>query len=431
MTEPFSLLVVSPRLPAPTGKADSRTVFRMIEFLAGRGHRVHLAAFVDSEARPESIPRLRELCTSLDLVPLSALRAKLQAAMGLFSDEPLQVRYFRHGAMRRAVERVIQAHSPQILYGHMFRSAQYLMPYRSIPKVLGLLASYTLNYRRLLDHLDRPAQRLLYGLEYRRIRRYEPRIMQRFERVLLISPHDLAAVDGGDRFRNVFFNPHGVEVQHYAEDLGLARETGSIVLNADFAAPTNVDAALFFHREIFPTVRRAVPNARLWLVGRRPTSAVRRLAADPDVTVTGFVEDLRPYLQRAAVAVDPLRAGAGLQNKVLVSMAAGLPVVLTPIANEGIDLPPDLVLLAAEPQEFARQVIRLLREPELGRRLGERGRRFVLERWSWEFHFAKFEEMIADLMRRGGDGEIRQYYPFPPVRRSGADHGVGAGDPLV
>lgn len=138
---------------------------------------------------------------------------------------------------------------------------------------------------------------------------------------------------------NVFFNPH--EVEHYAEDTGVEKRPKTIVMNADFEAPTNVDAATFFYEKIFPTVREAVPGAELVLAGRNPARPVRKMAEDPAVTVTGFVDEMRSYLQQASVSIDPLRIGAGMQNKVLVSMAAGTPVVATHMANEGLQIPPE------------------------------------------------------------------------------------------
>ena len=419
MHDPFSVLIVAPRLPMPLGKADSRTVYHMIKFLADRGHRVHLATFIAPGEPTGAVAPLEELCASVDVVPLQEWKSKLQLALGLFTPEPMQVWYYRYAAMHEAIRHIIERYRPDVLYGHLLRSAPYLLPYTRQRKALGLQIAYTLNYRRLVQHLTQPLMKAFYAVEYQKVKRYEPKIIPTFERVLLISPHDKAAVDPEGRFGNVFFNPHGIEADFYGEDLGLERVSGVIVMNADFEAPTNVDAALFFYQEIFPLVRAAVPEAKLWLVGRKPPPAIRQLASDPAVEVTGCVEDLREYLQRGTVAIDPLRIGAGLQNKVLVSMAAGLPVVATRIANEGIQVPEGTaILLADEPEAFARHVIRLLRNGEERQQIGERARAFVGQYWTWEYHFERFEEMLAQLVREGGSSPVEQYYPFPESERT-------------
>ena len=414
MADPFSILIVAPRLPMPLGKADSRTVYHMIKFLSDRGHRVHLATFSAPEDPAGAVEPLETLCASVDVVPLQEWKSKLQLGLGLFTSEPMQVWYYRYAAMREAVQRLIRQHQPDVLYGHLLRSAPYLLPYAQHKKALGLQIAYTLNYRRLVEHLKQPLIKAFYAVEYQKVKRYEPKIIPAFERVLLISPHDKEAVDPEGRFDNVFFNPHGIEADFYGENLGFERVPGTIVMNADFEAPTNVDAALFFYQDIFPLVRAAVPEARLWFVGRKPAPAIRQLADDPAVEVTGFVEDLREYLQRGAIAIDPLRIGAGLQNKVLVSMAAGMPVVATRIANEGIQVPEgSAILLADEPEAFAGHVVRLLQDEDERRRIGEQGRAFVRQYWTWEYHFERFEEMLVDLVHGGGKHSIEQYYPLP------------------
>ena len=413
MADPFSILIVAPRLPMPLGKADSRTVYHMIKFLADRGHRVHLATFSAPEDPASAVEPLEALCASVDVVPLQEWKSKLQLGLGLLTPEPMQVWYYRYATMREAVQRIVRQHQPDVLYGHLLRSAPYLLHYTQHKKALGLQIAYTLNYRRLVEHLKQPLMKAFYAVEYQKVKRYEPKVIPAFERVLLISPHDKEAVDPEGRFDNVFFNPHGIEADFYGERLGLERVPGTIVMNADFEAPTNVDAALFFYQEIFPLVRAAVPEARLWLVGRKPAPAIRRLADDPAVEVTGFVEDLREYLQRGAVAIDPLRIGAGLQNKVLVSMAAGMPVVATRIANEGIQVPEgSAILLADEPEAFAEHVIRLLQNEDEQRQIGEQGRAFVQRYWTWEYHFERFEEMLAELVCEGAERPVEQYYPF-------------------
>jgi glycosyltransferase involved in cell wall biosynthesis len=138
-------------------------------------------------------------------------------------------------------------------------------------------------------------------------------------------------------------------------------------------------------------------------VGADPLPAVRVLDRNPAVEVTGRVEDLRPYLDRAAVAVDPLRVGAGLQNKVLEGMSMGVPMVVTAVANEGIGAEPGRHLLVADrADDFARQVVRLLRDPEMRTRIGAAARRFVIDEWSWEKHFADLERELMALAAGGG-----------------------------
>ena len=152
--------------------------------------------------------------------------------------------------------------------------------------------------------------------------------------------------------------------------------------------------------------RRKSPDVTFFIVGANPHSSVRALDEDPSVTVTGEVDSIYSWLRRASVGVNPLRAGAGLQNKVLEGMACGLPLVVTPVANEGIKAVPGVHLLTAvAPSEFAEAVVRLLKSGDLRRRFGNAARDFIEENWSWDKHFDRLERMFEEDVR---------------VRRSGA-----------
>ena len=118
----------------------------------------------------------------------------------------------------------------------------------------------------------------------------------------------------------------------------------------------------------------------------------------PADAIPGFVEDLRPLYEKAKVGIDPLRIGAGLQNKLLVSMCMGQPMVSTSIANEGIAGVPDRhLLIADEPEEFAKAVVDLFENPERAASIAREARKYVEEKWTWEYHFDLLEKHLIDL----------------------------------
>jgi glycosyltransferase involved in cell wall biosynthesis len=156
-----------------------------------------------------------------------------------------------------------------------------------------------------------------------------------------------------------------------------------------------VDACRFFVKEIFPLVRREFPRARFTIVGANPTPEVRRLGRTIGVSVTGFVADTRKILRTAAVSVAPLRIARGIQNKVLEALAMGIPVVGTSSAVQGVEgLSGRDYLVGDDAQELAQAVCSLLRDPEMAREQGLRGRRFVEETYDWEVVFRPLDGML-------------------------------------
>jgi sugar transferase (PEP-CTERM/EpsH1 system associated) len=176
---------------------------------------------------------------------------------------------------------------------------------------------------------------------------------------------------------------NGVDLDYFGPEPQSAEEICVFVGAFDY--PPNIDGACWFARDVWPEVRNRRPQARLWLVGRRPVAAVRGLASLPGVEIHADVADVRAYVRRAAVAVAPLRIARGVQNKVLEAMAMARAVVTSPQTLAGVGARAGVELLAASaPHEWADAVTGLLADAEQRRRLGEAARRYVVSHHRWE-----------------------------------------------
>jgi len=164
----------------------------------------------------------------------------------------------------------------------------------------------------------------------------------------------------------------------------------------------NEDGMLFFVREILPLIRQAEPGTTLSIIGRAPTPAVKRLAEDAGIEVTGRVDDVRPHIAAGSVYVVPLRIGGGTRLKIFEAMAMAKAVVSTTVGAEGLPVTTgENVVIADEPAAFARAVVNLIRDPEQRRRLELEARRLVVERYDWSAVAGDFEEALGRLCRIG------------------------------
>lgn len=187
-----------------------------------------------------------------------------------------------------------------------------------------------------------------------------------------------------------------------------------LAFHGAFEAQANVDAALVLVREVLPLVRAQVPDARALLIGRDPPAAVQALAG-PDVEVTGAVPDVRAQLQRAAVHVDAMFTGTGLKNKVLEAMAAGLPVVATPLALSGIGAS-EGTILARTPAEVGACVVQLLQDRGHLASTAAAARRRVVRDFAWGAS-ATAVERIWERAAAEKYGHMKPRDPQPePVR---------------
>lgn len=394
----MKIVVVAPRFPFPLDKGDRLTIYHLLKFFSER-HQVSLVCFLEPDQDPAWVEKVEPFCERVELVPLSKPRAYANCLLGLPSRTPMQMQYYSDPRVHEAVRDVVADVQPDLLYAHTIRMGQYIEGLRDYARVLAMQISMTLNYRRLAERADNPLSKLFFGVEYQKVRNYEAEFARKFDKILLISKHDLDAIEQKTPLTNVFYSPHGVDFAFFTPDEDAVKEPHSLIFTGNMNYAPNVDAALYFYRDIFPLVREQVPDAHFKIVGASPAPEIAAIADDEAVTVTGRVPDLRTYMNSAQVAIDPLRIGAGLQNKVLEGMSMGLPMVITSVANEGIQAVPDQnVLIGDTPETFAQQTVKLLQDAELRTQIGAAARQFIVQNWSWEKHFGDLEEMFISLV---------------------------------
>lgn len=400
----LEILFLYSRPPLPMTRGDELTVSHLLEFLHARGHVVDFVTLIGAgqTMRPEHEAWLRSRCRTVELIPHSLKRNAPRGLQGWLAGRPFQIGLLLSPAQLERVRALVTANRYDMAYAYYIRSAEALREARRVrPELTTFMAlqlSQTLNTERLAKTAATPWDRLFYRFETRRMAAYEARLWQDVSRTVLIGEKDKAAIaaacrsEGQPEIDNVVWGPHGVDVAQF-QPRPEAEEADTVVMSGVMRYAPNVEAALWFAREVWPQVRAKRPQARFFLVGRDPAASVQALDGQDGITVTGTVEDPADWIAKAAVCVAPIRAAAGLQNKLLEAMAMAKAVVATPVANEGIRAPEgEAVLLAQEPAPFAAAVERLLADAALRQRLGVAARRFVEAKWTWEGPFLELEQ---------------------------------------
>ena len=246
-----------------------------------------------------------------------------------------------------------------------------------------------------------PIRKLMFGLEYVRLTRSERYYAERAARVLAVSESNRRFfgryVGGAEQVTLV---PTGVDTDYFRPAPEAWRDRHLVFSGSMDWAP-NHDAMEYFYREILPLIRVDEPEVEIWMVGRNPPVALSRLVkGDPKVHLTGRVEDVRPFIDQSSVYVLPMRTGSGTRLKVFEAMASGKAIVSTPTGAEGLPVTHgENLMLAAEPREFAKAVIQLVRDIELRRHI-EVGARALAERgFSWRAASDRLEEAVATAVR--------------------------------
>lgn len=390
-----NLLYLVHRLPYPPDKGDRIRAYHLLRFLSRRAA-VHLACLADEPVPDEAVAALRRLCERVAVVRLGRWSRWASALGSLACDRTVTEGAFRSAGLR-AVVRQWAAETP---FDAGVASASSMVPYlrlaelRDVPAVVDLV---DVDSQKWFDYaaVSRRPLAWLYGAEGCRLRRLEGSLLSWARAVTLVSEAEADLYRAFSAPGEVHAVSNGVDLEYFQPQPREALEPACVFVGALDYRP-NVDAACWFCAEVWPEVLRRRRQAELWLVGRRPTPAVRRLGEVPGVRVVGQVPDVRPYVARAACAVVPLRLARGLQNKVLEALAMGKAVIASPHALAGLKHRLDAPVLTADsPREWVDHVVRLLDNEALRQHLGALGRGYVEEHYRWDTCLGPFESLLG------------------------------------
>lgn len=377
-----NLLYVVHRVPYPLDKGDRIRAFHVLRYLSRRAN-VHLACLEDEPTSEESLAVLRRYCHRLAIVPLRPTRW-FRAMLSLLRGRTVSEGVFHEPALAS----ILRDWSADTTFDAALASSSAVAPYLRMPELSSVPAIVDLvdvDSQKWLDYAsaDSGWRSLLYRTEGRRLRELEQPMPAWAHAVTLVSEAEA-------RLYRQFCSPGRVRAIGNGVDLDffcprMVQEEPACVFVGALDYRPNVDAVRWFAEQIWPDVHARIPGSKLWLVGRRPISAVRELALCPGIEVIGPVADVRPWLARAAAVIVPLRIARGLQNKVLEALAMGKAVIASPPALAALKVRPGKhCLRASTPSQWIKATTRLLRDDRHRCRLGSAGRGFVEEHHHWD-----------------------------------------------
>ena len=398
-------------MPYPPRQGAAIRNWHLIRGLAAR-HEVSLLTFGADQPVPEA---LAESCRRVEVVPLPHRRVRDRMRTLALTRLPDMARRLWSPAFAARLRALLAEERYDWVQIEGIEMAPYAQeviaagPAGGRPRWLfdEHNAEYLLQQRAFQADLSRSRGWPLAGyslVQWQRLRRYELAACRAADAVVAVSEGDRAALLSLDPTLEVAVVPNGVDLDEWSlrvagrdKDAERLNAVGPLVVfdgTMDFRP--NVDAVLWFVREIWPLVRREVPLAQFAIVGRNPTGRVRALEAERGVVVTGPVPDTRPWVATAAVYVVPIRVGGGVRLKVLQAMALQRALVSTRLGCEGITVTDDVdVMLADDPATFAWAVTHLLRQPHRAQELG-RAARQTATLYSWDHIVPRLERVLSD-----------------------------------
>ncbi|RMH01891.1 MAG: glycosyltransferase [Chloroflexi bacterium] len=412
------ILFLSQIIPYPPNAGPRVKTWHVLRYLAARGHEVTLAAFVRPD-EAEYVPVLKEVCTAVHTVPIQRsrvrdvgywLRSHLSGRPWLIERDDLK-------EMRRLVNRLLTTQSFDVIHADQLTMTQFALnpPLNQAGKRPFTIfdahnATWSISARMFANApwVLRP----LLSLEAARIKRYEGMLIQEFDHTMVVIPQDkdalLQGVPNGkaaQAAQRISIIPIAVDTVEL-QPVRRQPDSTNIMTLGSLTYPPNADGIRWFLREVFPLIRAQMPQATLTIIGKNPPADFVQAALEqPDVIkVTGYVPDLTPYMEAAALMVVPVRAGGGMRVRLLEAFARAMPAVTTTIGMEGIAAEPGKhVLVADDVEGFAAETVRLMKDPDLQQRLGENGRLLAESCYDWQVVLRRMDAVYAGAEERIND----------------------------
>lgn len=396
----LKILFLTQVLPYPLDAGPKIRAYYVAKYLASAGHDVTLLSFIRSGDRPEYIDHLREFCTRVETILLkrSRLRDAYHLIRAVARGLPFIICRDENRRMSARIRELVKSVDFDALHSDQLWMAPYALMGGRGRNSLLVLDQHNAVFQipdRLANGEKNTLKRALLRREANRLYRCERAFCGRFDTVVWVSREDQQALDAAHSlgtFQEVIPICVDPEQQPVIERSLRARR---ITFLGGLHWPPNSQGVLWFAREVWPEIRRRVPDARFTVIGKDPPTELGEISST-GIDVTGYVADIEPYLKETAVFVVPLHAGGGMRVKILDAWCRGLPVVTTTIGAEGIDYREgENVLLADSPKDFASAVIRIFQEWWLAERLSRLGRRTVETEYNWKRTYRSWERVYS------------------------------------
>lgn len=402
-SSPMNILFLSTTIPYPPIDGHSQRTYYLLKHLAER-HRIHLIGFVKKCEDWEAAEVLRTFCAGVYpfILPEDTSRVDLGLSLlgNLFSSDPFVVRKYLHAPTWIALEKIFQKDRINLIHCDMPNLVPYAKGRSGHPAItVHHDLEWTLMDRRA--HMEANlCKKWYFSLQARKWRHFLAKIEMTTRLHVVVSELDRQRLEEISPLHiPVRVAPNGVDVEYFQPQPSIPTEK-MIMFLGGMHVFQNADGVEYFLKSVWPKIQSMEKGVSCLIIGQNPSRQLQSLADETGAKVLGFVEDVRPFLARAGLMVVPIRIGSGTRLKILSAMAMGKAVVSTSVGCEGIEARDGQELLIADtPDDMARQVVAVLRNQGLQKRLGENGRKLVEEKYSWAIIARIMEDVYQEAVR--------------------------------
>lgn len=377
---------LTPRFSYPENGGDVVLLNDLMHWFKDQGYEVIQITFYEKE-QEKLLNRQHDYIDKLFPIKRDNFVSIKNTIMFYLKGLPLQCGYYYSKKMLNSLKQIIQNEQPDIYVCHLLRMIPYFDALNIKDNVIVQMSDVlSKTYGLASKSAGSPLKKLIYKFETKRMELYERTVVRNYRKVVLVSKNDK---DYFGLNKNVFYHNNGIRnIIHYD-----SVDENKIVYIGNMRTLQNLDGCLYFIREIFPLIQKQKPNVQLHVVGFAPEKIINKLNYK-NVLVTGYVESIEDYIKDAVVSVAPIRVASGIQNKVLISMACNVPVVLSSLISKGI---PELkhgenCFIQDEPQKFASCCLELINNQKERNLITSNATKIIEENYIWNIHLKGYDK---------------------------------------
>lgn len=386
------ILIISPYFPYPPRDGGKVRLYNLIKHLSENGE-VYLLAYVEPGTSDDYINSAGKFCKKV----FPVLREEEKRIIK--EDIPRSVSFFYTQAMIDELARVIKFVNPDAVQLDFLIMTQYVVHIKNVPVFYTEHDMSVLDFNQSFHDRDLPDN--LRFFEWKKLIKYEKKIIDKFQSVMVLTKRDKRLIEDFNHNVRATVIPTGVDVDFFRPTDDCSGDR-NLVFVGHYKHYPNADAVMYFVNEIYPKVLKKIPDMKLYIVGSGLIKDIESLPEkNKNIIVTGEVEDIREYLKKPNIFVAPVRLGGGIKGKVLEAMAAGVPVVGTKEAADGIDFDiSDALLVSDDTNVFAENIVRLAGDKILYDRLSKNARITVERHYDWKIIAESLNKIYDDKVKK-------------------------------
>ncbi len=396
---PKKVLFLTYRFPYPLSGGDRLKSYHLLRHLSEISQVDLISLDEWGTATHENLRHIKQFASTVTVVPFNKTSAAKRAALSLFTKTPVEFAWYNSPQMQEVVDIALQNKRYDLVVCFFMRTASYMTHKSYAPKILIAEDSRLLADERASEKFSFSAEYFVRKNDAAKLRAYEPVMMRNFDLTTFVAEPDQQRALAEDPSLKTAILSNGVDTNTYSFYEG--QKEDAILFAGHLGIYHNKLMAQRILKNIYPKIRERSPQTKLYIVGQDPDESLAKLIRETQgAELHQNVPDMKPYYEKSSLFIHPQEIGAGIQNKLLESMAMGTPVITTAIGASGIAgvINRKHVLVSETDEEFVEAAISLLADTEECRHIAQNARKLIEDHYTWDAIFEAFDSLVSGVI---------------------------------